>query len=632
MVETSKDIKKTVTFGLPDSINFSAISNGLAEATQSMTCKEQRTSDVPPTNTDSSKIPLQCSKVYAVAKPDTLDFASAKVIELSKRLRELMACLLTERTKNRHLEGRIKILDAMVRESRMEANRELSQPLRLSTNRAVDTARQIEQNTSTKGTLAKLAKSEEIIKILRNENHTLKHDLREAKRVLELETGEKIENINLWLKTLILERGSGSERRGRSMGGWRGRQQQISLLRSKVKSLESRLNSMSPLRLHVSAERIDDLDTVDTDQKSGATTLGIESIFGESNLELPLTQRQSVTDKNKITLLEQEITKLNSDLQSYKNKFAKAKARENSLSVETQEMKKKMIKLFEKGKHDDELVSAMMETNQKLQDNLRQQQEEAIKSEQHLRNETEKLMSTLAQKKNELEKLEKILFQKDDEIRDLENAVRNLPNASNCAQVSNSQSEIMNGGLGANTEKTLIVEERDKLEKQITLLEIERDGLRKLVETVNGRVDSLVQENADLKYELSLRNSEKSSSKISNARSFNHDESKRTKATESELEEKCDRVSKKPNKIEIERLLSRQFLIDTLSKCALSAASANTVSKQIGILQSALTDSYGEIERLRELGEKLRSIRREDFNLLSEIVQQLRVASENDKV
>lgn len=136
--------------------------------------------------------------------------------------------------------------------------------------------------------------------------------------------------------------------------------------------------------------------------------------------------------------------------------------------------------------------------------------------------------------------------------------------------------------------------------------------------------------------ELSLKNLE-DFAQVSNHRLSNHEQNeKNTVITKVETErgpdEKRNSASKKRNKIELERLLNRQFLIDTLSKCSLNAASANTVSKQMGMLQSALSSSYKEIESLRELREKLRSVRREDFNLLSEIVRQLRVASENDEL
>lgn len=626
MVETSKDSRKCVTFGLPDSLNLHAISNDFSQANH----------DALPMTLPTAKVSTPCSTTYSVARPEALDIASVKVVELSKRLRELMACLLTERTKSRQLEDRVRVLDAVIRDSRKLTNVDSTQSLRLSINQTGgESGNSEQQNLSTKGTLEKLARSEEIIKTLRNENHTLKSDLREAKRVLELETGEKIDNINLWLRTLLAERGGSSDRRGRSGGGWRGRQQQISLLRSKVKSLESRLNSLSPLPFHLNTNRNDELESVYTARKSGATTLGIESIFAESDFELPLTQKQSATDRSKIAVLEKEITKLNDEIQTSKSRFAKAKARENSLSVEMQELKKKMVQLLEKGKHDDELITAMIDSNQKLQDTVKQKQEEIEQLQQNFRSETEKLISSSLQKGSELEKLKKILFQKDDEIRELENMIRDNQSVSSCTEGQKSMSNTTTSQGGLCEDKSLD-EATQKLKKQTRLTQIECDGMKKLVESLNDRVDLLLQENANLKYELSLKNSE-DFAQLSNQHLSNHEQNKRgtviTKTTtETGPDEKRNCASKKRNKTELERLLNRQFLVDTLSKCSLNAASANTVSKQMGLLQSALSDSYKEIESLRELREKLRSVRREDFNLLSEIVRQLRVASENDEL
>lgn len=405
MVETSKDSRKSVTFGFPDSLNLHAISNEFSQGPDSTQCSNEANHDLLPKNLHTAKVPTH-STTYSVARPETLDIASVKVVELSKRLRELMACLLTERTKSRQLEDRVRVLDAVIRESRKPTNVGSTQSLRLSINpTGGEPGNFDQQNLSTKGTLEKLARSEEIIKTLRNENHTLKSDLREAKRVLELETGEKIDNINLWLRTILAERGGSSDRRGRSSGGWRGRQQQISLLRFKVKSLESRLNSLSPLPFHLNTNRNDELEDVYTMRKSGATTLGIESIFAESDFELPFNQRQIATDKSKITVLEKEITRLNDEIQSSKSRFAKTKARENSLSVEMQELKKKMAQLLEKGKHDDELITAMIDSNQKLQDTVKRKQDEIEQLQQKLRSETEKLVSSSLQKSSELEKL-----------------------------------------------------------------------------------------------------------------------------------------------------------------------------------------------------------------------------------
>ncbi|VDP79884.1 unnamed protein product [Echinostoma caproni] len=530
----------------------------------------------------------------------------------------------------------------MLRECEKGSTREACQVFRPSGNRTQDSGNQSDQSVATKGVLDKLARSEEMINTLRNENHMLKNDLREAKRVLELETGEKIDNINLWLKSLIMERGGGSDRRGNSVGGgWRGRQQQISLLKSKVKSLESRLNSLSPSRFPVFFGPSENTDIAGVNQTSGATTLGIGTASGSQDLfvvpsgftEPPFTQRHSAKEKNKmVMMLEQENEKLRKDVELFKTKYAKTKARENNLSTEVREFKKKMETLLDKGQHDDELITALADNNKQLKESVKREQEMRSKLEQDVRKETESLTSSLTQKKNEAEKLEKILFQKDDEIRELQKLLKNVQSSSTLPQESTFSSEPVNEtkavsiGKAGNTDGA-------NTTKEITLLQVERDGLRKLVESMNERVDLLLEENCKLKNELSILENAKSSKGTAYWRLARHTRSDGLKETEPNEKSHVGQTKMSGNhSVNMDHLLNRQFLIDVLSKSALSATSANIVSKQINVLQCALSDTLKENETLKELLDKLRSLRREDFNLLSEIVRQLRAVSEDEKV
>lgn len=94
---------------------------------------------------------------------------------------------------------------------------------------------------------------------------------------------------------------------------------------------------------------------------------------------------------------------------------------------------------------------------------------------------------------------QKILFQKDDEIRELENMIRNNQSVSGCTEGQKCMSGTTTNEGGFYENKPLN-EDTQKLKKQTRLTQIECDGMKKLVETLNDRVDSLLQENADLKY------------------------------------------------------------------------------------------------------------------------------------
>ncbi|EPQ04045.1 Coiled-coil domain-containing protein 13 [Myotis brandtii] len=272
------------------------------------------------------------------------DAIASKIVELSKRNRVLMAESEGAKTRVKQLSNRVRELEQEPETPELKALQD-----RLAT--------------------ANLKTSD-----LRNQVQSLKQDLRMAQKVLASEVGEDV-NIQQLLS---------------SPGTWRGRAQQILVLQSKVRELEKQLGQTQSQSVGAAS---DELSVCPDPRKLTAQEKNLLRI---RNLE---REKQEGWEK-----LAAERDALQRELEELKKKFEGVRSRNKVLASEVKTLRSQMGTLVEKGRHDDELIDALMVQLKQLQEILGSLslQEEKTRASQHhldqqLNNEAQQSSSLVAQ-------------------------------------------------------------------------------------------------------------------------------------------------------------------------------------------------------------------------------------------
>jgi len=259
--------------------------------------------------------------------------AATKIIEFSRKIRELTAELEKEKTKNEHLLSRYH-----------ELENKRKKPFKSSSQSFPDESENpVKELAVTKEKLSSaLLKSAEE----RNEIETLKKELKIANKVLTREVGEGT------FQSLL-----------NSSSGWRGRQQQILSLQTKVSDLQQQVGSYekkkNPSRNAFLNEGLSNANQLSHhDEKNRLYMRKLELEKKEQKEKLQKELDETVLERN-----------------SLKEKSHATKARIQILTKDVKTLKEQVSTYSEKGKHDDELISALLreqeflkKENQKLKE------------------------------------------------------------------------------------------------------------------------------------------------------------------------------------------------------------------------------------------------------------------------
>ncbi|KAM5233843.1 coiled-coil domain-containing protein 13 isoform 1-T1 [Hipposideros larvatus] len=268
------------------------------------------------------------------------DAIATKIVELSKKNRVLMAesegAKSRAKQQNQHIQ---------------ELERELQTVLaRLPAKGATDAGakppraqmgdRALPESPEVKVLQDRLAATNLKMSDLRNQIQSVKQELRVAQKVLASEVGEDV-NVQQLLS---------------SPGTWRGRAQQILVLQSKVRELEKQLGQTQNRSVGAAS---DELSVCPDPRKLSAQEKNLLRI---RNLE-----REKLESWEKLA---GERDALQTELEELKKKFEAVRSRNKVLTSEAKTLRSQMGTLTEKGRHDDELIDALMDQLKQLQEIL----------------------------------------------------------------------------------------------------------------------------------------------------------------------------------------------------------------------------------------------------------------------
>ncbi|KAM9308090.1 coiled-coil domain-containing protein 13 [Gastrophryne carolinensis] len=322
------------------------------------------------------------------------DVAATKIVELSKKNRELTADLESEKTKVKQLNSKMIELERELQNTVLKPQpfqKDYKNSLRVT--QSVDVPQM--ESPEMKALQEKLAAANLKLSEYRNHIQSAKQELRMAHKVLANEVGEDV-NISQLIS---------------SSGSWRGRAQQILALQGRVRELESQLGQT----------------------RSPASELSLEEEMLGISRRLPAQEKnlfrlRSLEKERKETLekLTGEHNSLKKEHEELKKKFEASKARNKSLSNELKTGKLQMTTLLEKGKHDDELIDALLSQQKNMQEilaRLSQQEQKNKHSQQslnlHLNNESQQQNSLVTQLKQMVAEREAKLKELEEEIQQL---------------------------------------------------------------------------------------------------------------------------------------------------------------------------------------------------------------------
>ncbi|KAM8758742.1 coiled-coil domain-containing protein 13 isoform 1-T1 [Rhynchonycteris naso] len=324
------------------------------------------------------------------------DAIATKIVELSKKNRLLTAESEGAKTRVRQLSSRVRELEQELQTAlaRLPAKGAVDAGAKLPRVQMGDKA--LPETPEMKALQDRLAATNLKLSDLRNQVQSLKQELRVAQKVLASEVGEDVNTQHLLS----------------APGSWRGRAQQILILQGKVRELEKQLGQ--------------------TQSQSVGTASNEPSVH-------PDPRKLSAQERNllRIHSLEREKQEgweklagerdaLQRELEELKKKSEGLRARNKVLSSEVKTLRSQIGTLVEKGRHDDELIDALMDQLKQLQEilgSLSLQEERARACQHHLdqqlNNEAQRSSSLVAQ-------LQAMVAEREARVRQLELEIRQL--------------------------------------------------------------------------------------------------------------------------------------------------------------------------------------------------------------
>ncbi|XP_066485188.1 coiled-coil domain-containing protein 13 [Tiliqua scincoides] len=316
------------------------------------------------------------------------DVAATKIVELAKQNRHLTAEIEREKAKVKRLNNQLRELEKGLQMSNMR--------LQSSSDRSSHPTHKVPEaplSPEMKALQEKLTAANFKVSEYRNQLQTTKQELKMTQKLLTNEVGEDVSIQNL-LST---------------PGSWRGRAQQILVLQGKVRELENQLGQ----------------------RKSGVSESGALSGTNsrkESAQEKNLQRIKNLEKEKKEALekLTNEHNTLQNDHEDVKKKLESFRARNKVLSSEVKSLKEQISTLLDKGKHDDELIDALLSQQKEMQVILKNLSQQDERNKECQRGMGQQLNIEVQKQNCLIEQLRQMVAEREARVKELEEKVRQL--------------------------------------------------------------------------------------------------------------------------------------------------------------------------------------------------------------
>ncbi|KAK7093088.1 coiled-coil domain-containing protein 13-like [Littorina saxatilis] len=329
----------------------------------------------------------------------TNETAATKIVELSKKIRELTAELESERTRSKQFQRKCQELQlhmgSDVNSDKMSMR---SAPFGsvISLQSVASESKEVDE-VDVKAIQDKLKATESKMAEYRNQCQVLKQEIKVAHKVLTQELGE---NVNI--QSLL-----------NNSGNFRGRAQQIITLQNKVEELRSQIEAMQPKSLE-------------------SELLGNKTLARKRTQDDKYREELRRLERERKEAQEREASerkKLEEDYHNLKQRMEAAKARNKVLSGEVKSVKEQMQTLMQKGHNDNELITALMKQQTQLKELLNETDQQKSSAERMQEAAAQQLSQKAQQEKNVVNQLKAIVADREGKVKALEQELVQLKNS-----------------------------------------------------------------------------------------------------------------------------------------------------------------------------------------------------------